>query len=143
MSALSEKIRVSLFAKLNVPSVTDLATGGVYHKQAPESASLPYVIFQRAASKDIEYSFGMQGGIEDDLWMIKALSDEDSSDSKEPEALNEEILAACLAAVGNSLTITGGAVLSAYRKSDIPDYTEQLSDRSIYHNGFLLRVVAE
>jgi len=142
MSVLSEKIRVALFNKMNVPSVTSLASGGIHHIHAPENASKPFVIFQRQASGDVIRSFSNSLLAEDDLWLVKAISDEDSSTTKEPQQLNAEILAACENAIGSSLAITGGTVYDASRLRDIPEYYEIAADRSIYHSGFILRIVS-
>jgi len=142
MSAISEKVRVALFAKLNVSDVTGLVTG-IFHKQAPEGTARPYVIFQRQAPGPAIYALGNNLAAERDLWMIKALTDEDSSQTLEPEALGEAILAACETAIGDSMTLTGNTVRMVRRTQDIPSYTEKLSDRSIYHQGFFLDIFTE
>lgn len=141
MSSLSEKVRVALYSKINVSGVTSLATGGVYHLTAPVGAKLPYVTFNRQAPAPVTYSFGNTRIAENDLWLIKAVCDEDSSTTKEPQQLNEEILSAIETTVGNSLTLSGGSVTwNVERFADIPEYLETYNDRLIYHNGFLLRI---
>lgn len=80
--------------------------------------------------------------MESDLWLIKAITDENSSAVMEPETLAEDILAAAETSIGGGLTITGGAIESVGRERDIPSYVEQQSDVTIYHQGFLLRVKA-
>lgn len=146
MSAISEQVRIGLFTKLNVSGVTTVATGGVHHKLAPEGTARPYVIFQRQAPGAVTYSFGTTAApnlaLEDDLWLIKSVTDEDSSASLEPEALAEQILTACEAAIGNSLTLSSNTAVAVYRQADIASYAEKLSDRMIHHHGFLLRVVS-
>src|SRR5213592_2555575 len=137
MSAISEKVRAALYAKLNVSGVTSLATG-VYDSLAPDDAVLPYVIFQRQGPKPIVYGFGSAQPtleLEDDLWLIKAVTDEDSDTAKAPQKLAEDILAACITALGTSATISGGTISAYYRFSDIPGYQEQLGDRQIFHRG--------
>lgn len=143
MSSISEKVRIALFAKLNVSGVTTLATGGIYHKKAPESANMPFVVFHRQTQKDVLYALGGNAVGEWDWWLIKALMDEDSSQTKEPEALAEEILTACETAIGNSLTLSGNTVRLVRRKMDIPDYIERLGDRDIHHHGFYLEVFTD
>lgn len=142
MSALSEKIRIALFNKLNVSGVTSLAVGGVHHLVAPENAAKPFVVFQRQATNDVVRSFSNSLIAEDDLWVIKVVSDEDSSTTKEPQQLNGEILQACETAIGSSLSITGGVVWDVVRLRDIPEFYEVASDRMIYHSGFVLRIVS-
>lgn len=151
MSAISEKVRVALYSKLNVSGVWSLtgtvSTGvaKVFESKAPEDAALPYVIFQRQAPGEVVYSFGTAAltptqQLETDLWLIKAVTDEDSDTTKEPQKLGEDILAACLTAIGNTLSLSGNTVVWLSRFADMPPFQEQLSDRTIYHRGFLLKV---
>lgn len=143
MSTLSEKIRVALFAKLNVAAVVGAGKAtAVYHAKAPETALFPYLIFRRQAPGTVNYTFGLTLSHEDDLWLIKVLTDEDSSVTKEPEALAEEILGFAETAIGTSLTLTGSETWTVHRQADIPSFTEDQTDRSIYNHGFLLRIVA-
>ena len=141
MSALSEKVRTALYTKLNVSGVTNLATGGIHHQIAPAGTPKPYIVFQRQASAPTVRAFAQTLIAENDLWLVRAVSDEDCSTTKEPQELNEDILEAAETAIGTSLTLTGGSeVWLVERDSDIPEYVEQAADRLIYHNGFLLRV---
>lgn len=143
MSALSEKVRVALFSKLNVAGVTNLATGGVHHMLAPEGTAFPFVVFNRQASAPVTYAFKNNLIAEDDQWLIKAVADEDCSTTKEPQQLAFEILNAAETALGSSLTLAGGSeTWSVERVSDIPEYYESVNDRAIFHAGFILRVVA-
>lgn len=143
MSAISEKCRVALYAKLNVSGVTTLATSGVFESKAPDSTACPYVIFQRQASEPVDYGFGPTLHLETDLWLIKAVTDEDSNTAKEPQTLAEEILAACVTALGSSLTLSGNTVCWYSRFADMPPFQERFNDRDIYHRGFLLKVSVE
>lgn len=144
MSDLSEKVGAALYTALNVSGVTSLATGGVWHEMPSDQANLPVVVFQRQAPGNVEYTFGGPNRIaEDDLWVIKAISDEDSNSSYSPQGLNEAILAACETAHGSSLSLSGGSTTWAvYRISDIPTLKSQQTDRAIVQSGYLLRVVA-
>lgn len=143
MSALSEQVKIALYAKLNVSSVTDLASGGVHSPNPPAESDLPYVVFERQAPGAVNYAFNYTNILEDDLWMIKAITDPDSSQTLSPRALGEDILEQCRTAIGNALTISGGTVHWVARFADIPPFTEDLSDRKLYHQGFLLRVGSE
>lgn len=143
MSAISEKVRVGLYTKLNVSGVTTLATGGVHESLAPDNVSTPYVIFHRQAVEPVTYGFGVTSHLESDLWLIKAVTDEDSATTKSPQALAEEILAACVTALGTSMTLSGNTVTWFARFADIVPYQEQLNDRTIYHRGFLWKVSVE
>lgn len=143
MSALSEKVRVALYTKLNVSGVTSLATGGVYHLLAPETAAKPYLTFNRQGAAPVTRAFESNLIAEEDLWVIKAVADEDSSTTKEPQQLAEEILQAAETAIGTSLSLAGGSVTwGVERFADVPEYTETVNDRLVYHHGFILRVVS-
>lgn len=141
MSQLSEKVRTALFSAMNVSGVTSLATGGVHHLMAPEKTSFPYVVFNRQSAGDVVRAFCQSPIAENDLWLIKAIADEDSSTTKEPQQLNQDILDAVETAIGTTLSLSGGSeTWLVERVSDIPEYIEYRSDRAIYYNGFLLRV---
>lgn len=143
MSVLSEKVRAALYAKLNVSNVTTLATGGVHHMIAPNGTARPYLIFNRQGSAPVVRAFCEKLIAEDDQWLIKAVTDEDCSTTKEPQELAFDILNAAETALGNSLTLSGGSqTWSVERVSDIPEFFETTNDRVIFHAGFLLRVVA-
>jgi len=141
MSAISEKIRVGLYSKLNVSGVTGSgkATGGVHYHHAPNDASTPYVVFDRVAPGTVKRP--VLGGLilEDDLWQIKAIVSEGDSTSKEPVELAQDILEACETAINETLTVSGNTVEYIKRDSDIPGFKELVNDRWIYHEGFNLR----
>lgn len=143
MSDISEEVRVGLFAKLNVAGVTSIATGGVHSDQAPATAEMPYVIFNRQAPGNVNYTFGPTLRYEDDLWLIKAITDLEKAPPLAPQKQAENILAACLTALGSTLTLASKTVIWLARLADIPPYQEVLTDRVIFHRGFLLRVAAE
>lgn len=142
MSAISEKVRTALYAKMNVSGVTSLATGGVYYKVAPANASFPFVTFTRIPV-GVEYALANNLVGERDLWLIKAVVDEDSSTTLSPPALAEDILTAVETAIGTTLTLSGNTVRRVRRISEIPDFIEDLNDRQIWHHGFNLDVFTE
>ncbi len=151
MSAISEKVRVALYSKLNVSGVYTLTgtvssgVGKIFESLAPDDIALPYVIFQRQAPGEVVYSMGTAAltptqQLETDLWLIKAVVDEDSDTTKEPQKLAEDILAACVTALGSSMSLSGNTVVWYSRFADMPPYQEILNDRMIYHRGFLLKI---
>lgn len=142
MSDLSAKVRQALFTKLNVTEIKSLAIGGVHYRIAPEATAKPYLIFDRQAAGRVGYTFGFTRTHEDDVWLVKAVTDKDSSAVKSPVSLGEEILAAAETAIGNALVLVGANIWAVVRLNDIPNYTEKVSDRIVFHQGFLLRVVA-
>jgi hypothetical protein len=142
MSAISEKVRTALYAALNVSGVTSLASGGIHYKIAPEGTETPYVVFNRFPAQ-VHYGLGNNLVGERDEWLIKALTDEDSSTTKEPSELAEEILTAAETAIGTTLTLTGNTVRRVRRVREMPDYLEPLGDRVIWHHGFFLEVFTD
>lgn len=150
MSAISEKVRNALYTKLNVSGVYTLTgtvsagVGKIFESLAPDDTALPYVIFQRQGPGPVIYSLGTANAptqqLENDLWLIKAVTDEDSDTTKGPQKLAEDILAACVTAIGATLTLSGNTTVWCARFADMPPYQELLNDRHIYHRGFLLRV---
>ena len=83
---------------------------------------------------------GLTQQLESDLWLIKAVTDEDSDTTKEPQKLAEDILAAAITALGTTLTLTGNTVVYYARFADMPPFEERLGDRTIYHRGMLWRI---
>ena len=140
MSAISEKIRVALYAKLNVSGVTSLATGGVFYHHAPNNSTTPYLVFDRVAPGKVKRPVLGNQILEDDLWQIKAVVGEGDSTTKEPVELAQDILEAADTAINETLTVSGNTVEYCKRDFDIPGYKELVNDRWIYHEGFNLRV---
>jgi hypothetical protein len=142
VSAISEKVRTALFAKMNVTAVTSLATGGVHFVQAKEGTAIPYVVFTRLPV-DVHYALANNLVGERDVWLIKALADKDSHSLKSAPSLAEDILTAIETAIGTTLTLTGNTVRRVRRVREIPNYTEKVTDRIIYHHGFHLEVFTD
>ncbi len=139
MSSISEKIRVALYAKLNVSGVTTLATGGIHYLHAPDDAETPYVVISRIPGKVKRVVIGGQI-LEDDLWQIKAVVTEGDSTTKEPMELAQDILQACETTINDTLTVSGNTVEYCKREFDIPGYPEgPTNDKWIYHEGYNLR----
>lgn len=142
MSAISEKVRTALYAKLNVSGVTTLATGGIHFMVAKDGTALPYVVFSRIPA-NVDYAFGDSLIGERDLWLIKAVCDKESSTTLSPPSLAEDILTACETAIGTTLTLSGNTTQRVKRTSEIPNFIEQSSDGMIYHHGFYLDVYVD
>jgi hypothetical protein len=141
MSAISEKVRVALYGKMNVSAVvgTGKATA-VYYQNAPEGAVEPYIVFDRVAPAPVKRV--VLGGqiLEDDLWQIKCVVSEDATTTKEPQQIAQEILALADTAINETLTLSGNTVEFCKRFSDIPGLRELVNGRYIYQEGFNLRV---
>lgn len=144
MSAISEKVRKAIFLKSNVVAVVGAAKlTAIYEAKAPNEAVLPYGIMQRFSAGEVKYTFGVTLALEDDIWLLKVLADEDSSTTKEPQEFAEDMLAVWLATLGNTLTISGNTVAWLARHADMPPLDEPKNDRFIYHRGALIRVKTE
>jgi hypothetical protein len=141
MSDISEKVRVALYAKMNVVAVVGSGkASAIYYQNAPEQATKPYIVFDRVAPGPVTRV--VLGGqiLEDDLWQIKCVVDEDSSTTKEPQELAQDILSLAETAINETLTISGNTVEFVKRVSDIPGLRELVNGRYIYSEGFNLRV---
>lgn len=148
MSVYSERTRKALYAKLNVASVLASGTGlatAVYNAKAIDNANLPYLIFHQQASEPIEYAMGGPTQIlEPMLWVVQGFADRLSSTSRSPQEVAEKIVQDALAALGTSMTLTGGGEVAwMARVNDTPPLESQQGDRYVYQRGFLLRVSVE
>ncbi len=143
MSAISEKVRKALFAKMNVSAVvgTGKATA-IYYNVAPVEAGYPFIVFNRVPG-NVDRAFQETLIGERDRWFIKCLSDREASETLSPQELNETILSLAENAIGKTLTITFGTVHRCVRVADIPELFENVNDRQIWTNGFQLEVYAE
>jgi hypothetical protein len=133
MSVLSEKVRFALFEKMqNASDAT-----GVYWKVAPEGSEYPFAVFDRVPGA-LPRSLNNNSQGERDRWFIKALADEDASETLDPSTLCETILSQLESAIGNSLIIEDGSVSQCVRVGDIPSLLTDQSDRQITQHGFQL-----
>lgn len=144
MSASSEKVRKAIFAKSNVPALVGpgLLTK-IYESKAANDAVKPYGIFGRHSPGQVTYSFGPKNVNETDLWLFKVIADRETSGSKEPQEIAEDMLNLWETTLGNSLTLSGNTVVWMSRFADMPPFEEKLNDRFIFHRGFLMRIDTE
>lgn len=141
MSDISEKVRNGMYSALNVASVvgTGKATA-IYYANAPEDAVLPYVVFNRTVPGRVERPvLSSTIIIESDRWDVKCIADEDSSTTKDPQEIAQDILSLCESALG-SLSISGNTLEYHRRDADIPGFRELVNDRYVYHEGFVYLV---
>jgi hypothetical protein len=144
VSALSEKVKDALYAKLNVSAVVGSGkAAAVYYDDAPSNATKPYVIFNRPAPGPVTRNTIGGNILETDYWMVKVVTDESSSTSKSPQKFGQEISLLCETAIGSTLTISGGTVEYMVRANDIPGYKELVNNRFEYHEGFLMKIQVE
>lgn len=134
----NKAVRVGLYLKLNVASVTSLLASGsasIHHAVAPATASYPLIVFFKQSGSPVG-AFGEQA-YKSDLWTVKAI-DRSTSASRA-----EDIDAAVNAVLDyQTLTVTGGSNLDLRRVSDV-DYLESEGDQQYRHVGAMYRVAVE
>lgn len=134
MSKLTEAIRIGLAQKLAGSStVTNIATGGIYHAEAPPQATHPLVIFSQQSNRRDFQTFADRKG-RSSLWLIKAVCvGEDAGAADDLSAAVETLLD------DSTLTITGGSLYRMSWESDI-QFTEDEDGQKIRHSGSLYRL---
>jgi hypothetical protein len=108
----------------------------IYHEQAPQNAQFPLVIFSRSSGVPTD-TFGEPGALDTDVWLVKAIDDEHSSD-------NAEAIASRVQQLLNdaTLSISGANHLYLRRESDV-EYAEVAQGVEYRHHGSLYRLVIE
>ena len=135
MANLRVNLDTAVYSVLNVASVTNEATGGVFNSIAPQSIEPPFVIFQAMSKVDDYFSYTGRGGSA--IYMVKAISR--NRWPKEAGDIDTQIDAVMQNA---SLSITGHSLLSCRREEDI--YLIEDDDGVIYnHVGGLYRIIAD
>ena len=136
MANLRVNLDTAVYAVLNVASVTNEATGGVFNLLAPQGIEPPFVVFQAMSKVDEYWSFtGGRGGSA--ISMVKAISR--SPWPKEAGDIDTEIDSVMQDA---SLSVTGHSLLTCRRESYIY-LTEDLNGVIYNHVGGLYRVIAD
>ena len=135
MNQLETAIFAKLAAASNLTTLLASGTASVFHRQAPENADPPYVIFGKQSRVPERVIGGGAVAWEDALYLVKAV---DAS----PSALNAGSIAARLDQTLDqaSLTVTDHTHLACHRDSDV-DYVENApGGQVIQHRGALYRV---
>ena len=136
MANLRPNLDAAIYTILNVSSLTDLATGGVYNMVARQNTAPPYVIFQAMSKVDDYWAYTQRGA--EAIYMVKAVSQAALS-VKEATDIDTQI-DTLLQDV--SLSITGFSHLYCRRESDIY-FTEDLQGDTYQHIGGTYRVIAD
>ena len=111
------------------------APDAIYHGTAPQTALFPLVVFQRLSGTP-DWQFA-QAHIQDDVWLVKAIS---RGSSASPA---EDIAARVDAVLSDApLAVAGRALLAVYRISDL-DYDEVESGETYHHAGSQYRLVTQ
>lgn len=133
------QLETAIFSKLtgasSLTALLNAGTASVYHRQAPENADPPYVIFGKQARTPVRVVGGGAVAWEDALYLVKAV---DAS----PSALNAGSIASRIDETLDraSLSVTGYTSLACHRDSDV-DYVENApGGQVIQHRGALYRI---
>lgn len=122
-------LETALYSKLNVSAITNIATGGVWNKLAPQGTSLPYVVYQ------------WQGGGDDNItptrgrnlvYTVKALA----ADADTAESIDEQI---DIALHYQTLTVSGWTNYRMCREGDV-NYSEMELGVPVFHIGAMYRI---
>lgn len=137
----SKNVRVGLYNRLNVASVTSLLANGsasLYHAVAPPGSAFPYIVFSKISS--VSRKAMGTNAFDSQLWMVKAVSwGEDRPNASPAEDIAKAISDRLDFA---TLTITGGTNLYLARESDL-DFAEVDDDQVYSHHGSRYRVIVE
>ena len=135
MANLRVNLDTAVFDVLNIESITNEATGGVFNGVAPQGIDPPIVVFQAMSKVDDYFAYTGRGGAA--VYMVKAISR--SPWPKEAGDIDTQIDSAMQDA---SLSITGHSLLMCRRESDI--YLVEDQGGVIYqHIGGLYRILAD
>ena len=135
MANLRVNLDTAVFDVLNIESITNEATGGVFNGVAPQGIDPPIVVFQAMSKVDDYFAYTGRGAAA--VYMVKAISR--SPWPKEAGDIDTQIDSAMQDA---SLSITGYSLLMCRRESDI--YLVEDQGGVIYqHIGGLYRILAD
>lgn len=127
-------VKAALFARLDGDSTLDtLATGGVFERTAPQGTQCPYVIFSKLSGL-AQHSLGSATAFSEDLYLVKAVTDEPSS--KVAGQIAERIDALLN---HHALSVSGATLMVCRRETDV-DYDERTDGRVYKHVGHTYRI---
>ena len=136
MANLRVNLDTAVYSVLNVESVTNEATGGVFNGIAPQGTAPPYVVFQAMSKVDEYWSFtGGRGGSA--IYMVKAIDR-----SPWPKSAGDIDTQVDSVMQDASLSITSHSLLWCRREEDV--YLVEDQEGVIYqHVGGLYRITAD
>ena len=135
MANLRVNLDTAIFSTLNVASVTNEATGGVFNSVAPQGAEPPFVVFQAMSKTDDYFAYTGRGA--EAVYMVKTIAQ-----SPWPKSAGDIDTQVDSVMQDASLSITGFALLSCRREEDI--YLVEDQEGVIYqHIGGLYRIIAD
>ena len=135
MANLRVNLDTAIFNVLNVASVTNEATGGVFNGVAPQGTEPPFVVFSAMSKTDDYFAYSERGGQAG--YMVKAI--DRSPWPKSAGDIDTQIDSVMQDA---SLSITGHSLISCRREEDIY-LVEDLAGVMYQHVGGLYRIIAD
>lgn len=120
----------------------------IYHLQAPQDADFPYIIFNQQTGTPIDGMKNGSGMLEDELWLVKAVSRQPavSPDLTEAKAIADRIDTLLKDAVLPGFgTNPDGSDKQRYfrRQREMPTFAEREEDQYYVHAGSIFRLVYE
>ena len=135
MANLRVNLDTAIFDALNVATITNEATGGVFNGVAPQGTEPPFVVFSAMAKTDDYFAYSERGG--QAVYMVKAI--DRSPWPKSAGDIDTQIDSALQDA---ALSISGYSLISCRREEDIY-LVEDLSGVMYQHVGGLYRIIAD
>lgn len=122
----------AIYGKLSGGTALTTALGGttIYSEQAPDGASLPYVVFshQGGGPENITH-----GGLRNDIWFVRAYA-ASRAQANALDGLMEDLLS------GKTLTVTGFTNFCTFREQDLQMVENPPSGARVYMAGAMYRV---
>lgn len=139
---MSTPVRRAIYGKLSGDTTLNNLLGtpapgyakSIYHNQAPEDASYPFVVINKQAGNPTE-AFGDPSAYETDVWQVQAVDHSTSADVAESVAARVSVLLNDAA-----LSISGAITLYVRRQADV-EYPEVIDGEFYVHAGALFRLV--
>lgn len=133
---MSVAVRRGLWAKMAADSTLTGLLGGtaIYHAQAPENVSYPFVVFNKQSGVPI-YAFSSTAAFENEIWTIKAVDCNTTSDRVDAIATELDALL-----TDGTITVTGATLAYLRRDSDV-ELTETSNGETYQHAGAQFRLI--
>lgn len=106
----------------------------IFHEYAPENSSYPLVVFSKSSGVPTD-TFGKPGALDTDMWLVKAVDENSTSDTAEAIAARAQYLLN-----DTTLSISGTNHLYLRRESDV-EYAEMIEGLTFRHHGSMFRLV--
>jgi hypothetical protein len=131
----NKQVRIALYTKLNVASVTSLLANGsasIHHAVAPPTGAYPLLVFNKQSGTQVQ-AFRDEA-YKTTLWLVKGIAKGKSASTA------EDIDKAVFDLLNfGTLSISGADDLAVYRESDV-EFAETQGDDIYHHVGGLYRV---